>query len=200
MEKIQCIYKITNIVNKKTYIGSAIDFNRRKRRHFNLLRKNSHHSIKLQNSFNKHGENNFIFEIIEYVDDISIRKSHLGLKQSEETKKNKSDSLIKFWENVSIDSKKKRSEKINKTRIENGGYVVSEEMKQQISKTLKEKNLQSAISVEIEKIGLDGIFIEKYPSLRKAEIANGFGSGILYYNIIKKNKKIYKGFIWKIKK
>ena len=59
------IYKITNIITGKCYIGSASDFHERWIRHTNLLNKNKHHSIKLQNSWNKYGEYNFIFEIIE---------------------------------------------------------------------------------------------------------------------------------------
>ena len=59
MIKIQCVYKITNIVNGKFYVGSTIDFNRRVKNHFNFLRNGAHHSIKLQNSFKKHDEINF---------------------------------------------------------------------------------------------------------------------------------------------
>lgn len=63
------IYKITNTLNGKIYIGSAVCFYKRKISHFDALRKNKHHSILLQRSFNKYGESNFTFKILELVED-----------------------------------------------------------------------------------------------------------------------------------
>lgn len=60
------VYKITNVINSKIYIGSALFLHKRKNQHFHLLRINSHHSKYLQNAVNKYGINNFKFEIIEY--------------------------------------------------------------------------------------------------------------------------------------
>lgn len=68
--QILCIYEIVNIKNNKRYIGSAKDFQRRKRTHLNLLKKQKHHSSKLQNSYNKYGEYHFHFYIIEEVQDL----------------------------------------------------------------------------------------------------------------------------------
>lgn len=62
------IYKIVNTVNGKCYVGSAKDFDKRWNRHISDLKKNKHSSIKLQRSFNKHGIDNFKFEVIEYVE------------------------------------------------------------------------------------------------------------------------------------
>lgn len=60
------IYKIRNKIDDTCYIGSAqVSFYRRKNQHFYLLRHNKHHSIYLQRAWNKYGEDNFIFEIIE---------------------------------------------------------------------------------------------------------------------------------------
>lgn len=59
------IYKIENIVNNKIYIGSCSNFNVRKGSHLCLLRQGKHHSIKLQRSFDKYGETNFIISLIE---------------------------------------------------------------------------------------------------------------------------------------
>lgn len=66
MDKVSCIYKITNIINDKCYIGSSVSgLGRRKINHLFYLRNNSHHSIKLQNAFNKYGEENFTFKVLE---------------------------------------------------------------------------------------------------------------------------------------
>lgn len=66
MRKIICgVYMIKNKTNNKFYIGSSVDINNRWQHHIKELRKNTHHSSKLQNSWNKYGENNFEFLIIE---------------------------------------------------------------------------------------------------------------------------------------
>lgn len=65
------IYKITNATNGKFYIGSTNNLRKRKREHFGALRKGKHVNNHLQRSFNKHGEGNFKFEIIEIITDIS---------------------------------------------------------------------------------------------------------------------------------
>lgn len=59
--KLSGIYLIRNRVTEKFYVGSSIDINRRWTRHKDDLNKNKHHSIKLQNSWNKHGSENFDF-------------------------------------------------------------------------------------------------------------------------------------------
>lgn len=59
------IYKIENLVNGKVYIGQAVDIECRWISHISMLKNNKHHSKHLQNSWNKYGEENFKFEIIE---------------------------------------------------------------------------------------------------------------------------------------
>lgn len=58
------IYAIQNIKNKKIYIGKTINFENRKKRHLHELRKNKHHSIFLQRSYNKYKECCFEFIIL----------------------------------------------------------------------------------------------------------------------------------------
>lgn len=69
MKNISGVYSITNIKNGKLYIGSSKHIHRRWREHKNLLNKNMHHSKHLQKAWNKYGEDNFIFEIVEECDE-----------------------------------------------------------------------------------------------------------------------------------
>lgn len=64
------IYKITNVINNKCYIGSAKNIVYRWRRHKQLLRKNAHHSVLLQRAWNKYKSDSFRFEIVENIADI----------------------------------------------------------------------------------------------------------------------------------
>ena len=71
MEIQQGIYQIRNLLNNKKYIGSSIDLYDRKNNHFKELKKNNHHNVHLQNSYNEYGEDNFLFEIIEINNSLS---------------------------------------------------------------------------------------------------------------------------------
>lgn len=64
------VYKITNTVNEKYYIGSSIDIQKRKSDHRNSLIKNKHVNSHLQNAVNKYGIDNFSFEILELVEKV----------------------------------------------------------------------------------------------------------------------------------
>lgn len=59
------IYKIQNIVNNKIYIGQSIDIITRWYNHKNELNGNRHCNSHLQGAWNKYGESNFTFEVIE---------------------------------------------------------------------------------------------------------------------------------------
>lgn len=63
------VYCITNIINNKKYVGSTnVSFKKRYISHKNLLKNNKHHNIYLQQSVNKYGIENFVFEILEECD------------------------------------------------------------------------------------------------------------------------------------
>ena len=106
------IYIITNLVNNRVYVGSAVDFPQRRQVHLHHLRKNKHHSPILQAAFNKYKEENFIFSILEkvksketlvsreqfYIDLLNpyyncspTAGSPLGVKHSDVSRKNMSD-------------------------------------------------------------------------------------------------------------
>lgn len=55
------VYEISNLVNGKRYIGSAVSFKKRWGVHRSYLRKGTHHSKKLQSAWAKYGETAFRF-------------------------------------------------------------------------------------------------------------------------------------------
>ena len=59
------IYTITNKINNKKYIGQSQNIKVRWKNHKAELRHNHHSNTYLQNSWNKYGEHNFEFKIIE---------------------------------------------------------------------------------------------------------------------------------------
>ena len=63
--KICGVYKITNMVNGKFYIGSSNNIYNRWCQHKNSLNEGTHGNTHLQNAWNKYEEQNFKFEIIE---------------------------------------------------------------------------------------------------------------------------------------
>lgn len=106
--KISAIYKIQSTIKaERIYVGSAINIKDRWGCHLKGLRNNKHHSKKLQRHFNKYGEDDLIFIIVEiclpsfllireqyYIDSIKpyfntckIAGNTLGVKFSDESKK-----------------------------------------------------------------------------------------------------------------
>jgi group I intron endonuclease len=65
---ICCIYKITNIFSGHFYIGSAKCYRKRILDHYNKLKSNRHPNAFLQRSFNKWGNEGFVVEIVEPID------------------------------------------------------------------------------------------------------------------------------------
>ena len=65
------IYKITNIINNKCYIGLSNNLHKRIEHHKYTLINNQHYNEYLQRSVNKYGIDNFTFEILfkkEFID------------------------------------------------------------------------------------------------------------------------------------
>ena len=128
------IYQIRNLVNGKVYVGSAVNLRARRNRHFSYLRNNCHANRKLQNAFNKYGEENIVFEVVEivadkynllereqyYIDTLNavkegynirlIAESNLGIKYSEQSK----ERIRKAKSNISEETRKRMSISRNK--------------------------------------------------------------------------------------
>lgn len=144
---ISGIYAILNIVNCKYYIGSAVDFADRWRLHKLAFTHNKHHNRHLQKAWNKYGEANFIFVVLEYTNDLDDREQYwikeldainpksgyniclykrnrLGVKASEETRKRLSESHKGY--KASEETKRKMS-LVHKGNQYNKGKIQSKE-------------------------------------------------------------------------
>ena len=134
------IYKITNLVNNKLYIGQSKDLYERLRKHKESLKNNYHFNKHLQRSYNKYGKDNFDFEIIEvcsyellndketfYIDKYNTMNSNYGYNKesggkvktvSAETKRKQS--LMRTGTKASEETKRKMS--LSRMGENNGFY------------------------------------------------------------------------------
>ena len=155
------IYKILNKTNGNFYIGSTIEPQKRKKRHFNDLVNKKHHCIFLQRAFNKHGSNNFEFlpkEVsvtneneLRLLEERYIRFCWNSGKLYNISKKGSGGDLISYhpnndklrklqsklvserYANMSTDEKKKLSEKMKGKGNPNYGNYWSIEMRRKMS-------------------------------------------------------------------
>lgn len=85
------VYKITNNLNGKMYIGSTQCFEERYLKHCNLARRDKHTNDHLRHAFKKYGIENFTFEIVEvtilkdrfereqyYIDTLGVLEDSVG--------------------------------------------------------------------------------------------------------------------------
>jgi len=70
------IYKIVNNKTNKIYVGSSKNIEVRIQGHLSNLKNKKHHSVKLQNSYNKHGPKCFTYEVLEEceIEDLFARE------------------------------------------------------------------------------------------------------------------------------
>ena len=151
------IYKIINKINGKYYVGSSknIDDNfGRWYKHKYYLNKNKHHNSHLQNSWNKCGENNFEWTIVELCEESDLLK--IEQKYLDEAKLNK---------NLCY----------NKTFLA-GRVEWTDEMKQKISKLHKGKQLSKNHKqiLKNKRIKMIGINAPNYGKKHSIETKNLF--------------------------
>jgi group I intron endonuclease len=79
----RCIYKIINVINNKFYVGSAVNFEKRKARHLWRLRRGDHANKHLQAAWQKYGDKAFVFAIVEVVPESAdlLAAENVWLKQ-----------------------------------------------------------------------------------------------------------------------
>jgi group I intron endonuclease len=194
------IYKITNIINNKCYIGSTNSFNQRKMTHLYKLRTNKHANIYLQRAYNKNSEKSFVFTIlatcpIEYkfkleqwfLDtqkyDYNILTTAIGVlgrKCSEKTKNKMSKSHKKRFK----DPNQRLIQSLNRSK-----YITHKWSDPVFAKMVKDKNTgenhpQSTITNKIARL----IKIDIYNNIPKDIIIKTYNISKHIYKSIKANK------------
>lgn len=193
------------------YIGYTITLSLRKTRHFSQLRKNKHFNPYLQASWNKYGEDNFIFEILEECDnDYLHSQEHYWINML-----NTLDP--KYGYNIGLPNpngkgtrhSKETIEKIKRNTPSPKGRKTSEKTKQllRISNKNNGKNRseegilkwRNSVQKPVVQYDLDMNFIAEFPSLISAsKFLNKTNSTSILYCCQNKTKKCY-GYIWKYK-
>lgn len=141
------IYKITNKLNNKVYIGKTINFKRRIDKHKRLLNNKKHHNRHLQNAWNTLGESNFTFE------EIAKAKTLEELNTLEVSFISKYNSLNEGYNMTSggdsgISFSKDVLERMSKSHL---GVSLAESHKKSISDSLINKNRPENVKNKISK-------------------------------------------------
>lgn len=174
--KICGVYIITSLIDSKYYIGRSHHCIERFCKHKSMLRKNKHCNQHLQSAWNKYGENNFTFDVLD-ESEIEILPS---LEHWWCNMLNVHDR--KFGYNVDPTSPfgkiRNSAETREKIRIKNTGFKTSEETKQKLriynlgkkkSHETVDKLRNNKKNIRIDMYDKYGNFIQTYKSIREAE-------------------------------
>jgi len=189
------VYKITNLVTGKVYIGSSINIELRWREHKRDLLRNKHHSTKLQRSYNIHGINNFTFEIL-----VECKKDKNTIINLEQYYIDKFNSYKKGYNSRPLADnnlgskrtetfKKNRSKKMKGRVPWNKGVSPTLETRIRLSES-------STNAISIIQYSLQGVYLKEFRSIEDASkyIKKNIHSGIS--QALSKKRKTAGGFIW----
>jgi group I intron endonuclease len=129
------IYKFTNVVTGYVYVGQAQNLIKRHRAHVNMLRTGTHDNVHLQRSYDKHGEDNLKYEVIE----------HCGLDMLDEVEQKYLDWVFSTGKTYNFATsatspmlgKKRSPEAVKKTADANRGRVRDEQQRKYMSEGAK---------------------------------------------------------------
>jgi hypothetical protein len=114
------VYKIINTITEDYYIGSSVNLYHRICQHYHKLRKNIHGNSRLQNSYNKYGENNFQVLIVSYEDSKNVRKVEYDLIEKEKPAYNLVNIFNEYYFDEKVRLKMSNSQKLlQKTGLNN---------------------------------------------------------------------------------
>jgi len=130
------IYKITNLVDGKQYIGQSINIEQRRCSHYSMLDKNKHPNLHLQRAYNLLGKENFMFDIVLFCEKEELTRY-------EQAVVNFSKNIYNFRLECTDSNKgiKFSAESLERMRISHTGLKHTEEAKRKISEKNKGKTI-----------------------------------------------------------
>jgi len=205
------VYGIFSKIDDRVYIGSAKNFKKRKKDHFDKLKSNCHGNKYLQNFVNKYGIENIDFKVLsncpseycikleqwflnQHSNKFNIRliaESNYGLKASDETKqkmseKRKGKAVRGYGFTVSEKTKNKMSESGKKK-------IFSEEHKLNLKLAAQKRAKELSESKKGEnnnfaKLNWDNVYFIRSSNKSVKELANEFNVSITTIYKIKNNQ------------
>lgn len=133
MKEILFIYLIRCSANGRVYIGRTRDPFIRWQQHINALRSNRHHICLMQHDFNKYGENEFAFTVLERVDFHTRHREKEFMQFFDSFNPNKGYNYLDSY----IGDKRKHEEKISDLAEK---YGINRELLEKPTTKAKEKN------------------------------------------------------------
>lgn len=217
------IYKITNKIDNKCYIGQSTNLKSRIKSHKSMLKHNNERNILLKRATEKYGYKNFEIEIIKYCIEEELDYYELYFIQYYSSYKRNKGYNIELGGNQNKHLSKKQIEKMRNTKKgklmgkENPFYgrKHTEESKKKISEANKGNKgcLGRFMSEETRrKIGeankwnriktvncytLDNIFLKTYPSVAEAARQLNVKSSSLIAQCSRGKRKSAYGYKWK---
>lgn len=219
--QVSGIYALECVTTGERYIGSAVNIARRWERHRYALKKQQHHSWKLQQAWNKHGAEAFRFVVLEEVSekadllsaeqqhiDNSLRQnkllnvlvvagSPLGTVQSPATKAKRSQTLK--GHPVSEETKRKIGDRAK-------GRKASPETRERMKTTWAKKREAGFVvsettrqkrRVSIERFCPHSGEVVSYPSIQAVREDDFLPSCVS--NVLAKRHLTHRGYIWRYK-
>lgn len=164
------IYQITNTITGKRYIGSAVDIVGRWCNHRSELRRGTHHSKHLQSSWKKHGEDAFLFEILE----------ECGIMMLINREQHYLDTILKAQEFITGTSKTflTLGYNMNPSAANRLGT-------KQSAASIQKSRLNHPFRVPVHQYNASGVFVAKFDSFKTAAEANGIVQGCVAKSVHK---------------
>lgn len=123
------IYRITNRETDKSYVGLSIFIDERINNHNAALRSGTHKNMELQKDWNKYGEDNFYFDVIDVIDSDDYSRANLNKLETEYIKYfNENSYNIAKNNNKKKEKHKKKKKSVSANAVEKRyGIVFNEE-------------------------------------------------------------------------
>lgn len=202
------IYKITNLINNKIYIGlTTRTVDMRWKEHCR------HDSLEVDKAIQEYGKHNFMIETLEECDDslLDVREQYwidyynsyndgynrtLGGREENCTVTNKTDIVIELWSQGLTINKIVEATKLNVETVRS--YLNKNGIDHMMIRDRANKALSKIHSKVVLQYDLDGNFIKEWPSSKKAAEELKISSGNIR-SVCNGQRKTCANFIWKYK-